>query len=91
MPKPICVACARFYKPFKLGVTVLEQMPKHSSGVKPGNDQHYDWQPYKVWHADVYRCDGCFDEIVVGFGMRPIWERHHETEMPPPDVIVNDC
>jgi hypothetical protein len=95
MLKPICVSCGRFFKPLKNGVRVLEQMPTvelPQSGKGHGNE----WQPYKLWQADLSVCYGCGRMIVTGFGRNPISE-HYMPEFKkllleyPPDVTVNDC
>jgi DNA-directed RNA polymerase subunit RPC12/RpoP len=93
--KPICVKCGRYFKPFKIGIRVLEQMPREN-GVKPGNEHNDRWRPYKIWQADLYKCHGCGAEIVTGFGTTPIAE-HYMPQFEnvlaayPPRVTVNDC
>ena len=93
MPKPICVKCKRFFKPHRNGVFALEQMPTVNS-ARPGLEDQELWQPYKIWRADLYRCDGCGDEIVVGFGQNRLVE-HYEPEferfLPLVTQTVNDC
>jgi DNA-directed RNA polymerase subunit RPC12/RpoP len=85
--KPICVKCGRFFKPFKTGIRVLEQMPRENGA---------GWRPYKIWQADLYKCHGCGTEIVTGFGTAPIAE-HYMPQFEnllvayPPRVTVNDC
>jgi hypothetical protein len=54
------------------------------------------WEPYKLWQADKYQCEGCGHEIVVGFGRQPIRERHHEdfdqaVRSFKAEYQVNDC
>ena len=50
--------------------------------------------PYKLWQADLLRCNGCGAEIIVGFGLQPIAERF-ETEFQQKLAYVthtvNDC
>ena len=93
MPKPICVKCRRFFKPARNGVRVLEQMPveKHA---QPGTEDEDRWKPYKLWQADLLRCNGCGTEIIVGFGMEPSAE-HYEPEfqqkLAHAAYTVNDC
>jgi hypothetical protein len=96
MPKPICVTCKRFFKPARNGQIVLEQMPARE-GVQPGVGDEEGWRPYKLWMADLMRCDGCGTEIVYGFGMNPLSEHYREgfeewLEVSRDGmVVVNDC
>jgi hypothetical protein len=90
MPKPVCVPCARFFRPYKNGTRVLEGMPVPSD-TRPGLEDPDNWKPYKVWVADMYKCEGCGAEIVVGFGFSPMWERHYDRPQPHHHVRVNDC
>jgi hypothetical protein len=89
MPKPVCIACRRYFKIAHTGRYVLEQVPG-------GPDS---WQPYKLWSADILRCDGCGKEIVSGFGREPIAE-HFDSDFEgtlarikasSALIIVNDC
>jgi hypothetical protein len=93
MPKPICVKCKRFFKPHRTGVWPLEQMPT-VSGAQPGTREEAAWQPYKIWSADLYRCEGCGGEIIVGFGQNRVSE-HFEADfdkwLPRVTHTVNDC
>jgi hypothetical protein len=93
MPKPICVKCKRFFKPHRNGVFALEQMPA-ANDVRPGLEDEANRRPYKIWRADLYRCEGCGDEIVVGFGQHPLSE-HYQPEFarwtPFVTHTVNDC
>jgi hypothetical protein len=89
MPKPVCVACNRFFKIAHTGRYVLEQMPA-------GPDA---WVPYKLWSADVLRCSGCDKQIIVGFGRQPIAEHFHpdfedtlaRIKASSEIIVVNDC
>ena len=90
MPKPVCVACQRFYRPYKTGQWVVEGKPIEE-GAKPGLAEPHLWVPYKMWQSDKYRCEGCHHEIVVGFGLRPVWQ---DFQGPMPEyshIKVNDC
>jgi hypothetical protein len=31
-------------------------------------------EPYKLWDADLYRCDDCGAEVITGFGAAPLVE-----------------
>jgi hypothetical protein len=77
MPKPVCVSCKRFFKPFKNGIYVLEQMPEGNDMV-PGTEMEENWRPYKIWRADLLWCEGCGKKIVSGFGMQHMAE-HYES------------
>jgi hypothetical protein len=93
VPKPICVKCKRFFKPHRNGVFALEQMPT-VSGAQPGLEEEALWQPYKIWRADLYRCGGCSDEIIVGFGAGRLTEHYEpqfEKVLPFVTYTVNDC
>ena len=95
--KPICVKCERFYRPKKNGTPFVEMMPK--SGFKrpeSGTTDRDAWEPYKLWHGDLWACQGCGHELIVGTGSAPISEHFR------PDftdqimawgakLIVNDC
>jgi hypothetical protein len=96
MPKPICVPCERFYQPQQNGFPFLEGMQRDGlRAAAPGKDHNDDWQDYKLWVGDKWRCPGCGHEIVVG-ALNPASERH----MPDfklmrdrfgPRFRVNDC
>ena len=94
MPKPMCCACARFYRPDKNGVYVLEQKPIGPDRVPPGLEAPDKWEPYKIWVADRWRCDGCGSQIVVGWGSTPVSE-HYKPDfddwMSHVAETVNDC
>ena len=90
MPKPVCVKCAKFYRPKQNGCFWMEGMPEYSA-----SDQK-SWVPYKLWHGDLWACEGCGSEIIVGHGRHPIRERHHfdfkNAEKDYPTVVqVDDC
>ena len=93
MPKPICVKCKRFFKPAWNGVVALEQMPLQQR-AEPGTGDEGLWTPMKIWQADLLRCAGCGDEIIVGFGRRPIAEHYEDRFARALDFVthtVNDC
>lgn len=73
--KPICVKCARFYRPLKNGVYFREGMPTVD---RPGRGLAYDeqWQDYKLWSGDMWRCEGCDATIIVGVGAHPVIEHY---------------
>jgi hypothetical protein len=91
------VKCQRFFRPFRNGTPVLEQMPKENR-APPGTEHPEQWAPYKLWVADLWRCEGCGAEIVVGFGPGP-WGEHFQPSFDAALerararglVTVNDC
>lgn len=97
MPKPVCVPCQRFFRPKRNGTGVLENAPK-VNGAPAGTTAPDQWRPYKLWDADMYECEGCGAQIVVGFGREPMAE-HFQTERFAKRlaakgdhvVTVNDC
>jgi hypothetical protein len=97
MPKPVCVKCQRFFKPFRNRTPMLEQMSRVSKAA-PGAEHPEQWEPYKLWVADLWRCDGCGSEIVVGYGAEPVGEHFQpsfdaalERARARGLVTVNDC
>ncbi len=95
MLKPICVDCRRFFKPKKTGYYFTEGMPI-TNGVRPGIADAALWKPYKVWSGDIYECDGCHKTIIVGIGLKPVSQQHHEDfhavrEKLDARFQVNDC
>lgn len=93
MPGPVCVGCRRFYRARRNGVRVLEQMPEHAR-AEPGVGAEASWVPYRVWLADLYRCEGCGHEIIVGFGHAPIGEHYRPdfaAQLAAVSHTVNDC
>ena len=75
MLKPICVKCARFYRPKRNGYNFTEGMPV-GTGTKPGHEMADRWKPYKRWSGDLWECLGCGHELLSGVGMQPIAIQH---------------
>lgn len=94
MPKPACVPCGRFFRPRRNGQRVVESMPK-GGGAPAGNSRPDLWQPYKVWMADLWECEGCGAQIISGWGSGPIAEQHRddfERQLSVSFTItINDC
>lgn len=67
----VCRPCMRFFRVVKVGVYVEEGMRV------TGPDGTAGWGPYKLWVADLHRCEGCGHELLAGFGMGPVAE-HYE-------------
>ena len=99
---PICIPCARFYRPEKNGYTFLEGMPISPDlhkRVEPGNgsDSKY-WHPYKLWRGDLWKCEGCGHLTIAGVAQRhmsehymPDFKSHVDTYATKPVFQVNDC
>lgn len=75
MPKPVCVPCQRFFRPKRNGFAVVEGRPI-GNDAPPGTSAPDRWLPYKLWESDMYECQGCGAQILVGFGMAPISEHY---------------
>ncbi len=77
--RPICVKCQRFYLPERNGAPLLEQMPDNDKpGPLAGTIEAHRWHPYKLWMGDLWICEGCGSEIVVGVGTKPLAEHYQE-------------
>ena len=97
MVKPICVSCQRFYRPKKNGVYFIEAMPKAGcERAPPGTTAPHMWTPYKLWVADLWKCNGCGHELIVGASREPLAE-HYDPDFVamcasrPLACTVNDC
>lgn len=94
MPKPVCVACQRFYRPKTIGFGWIEGMPRDNA--LPGRAEPDKWSPYKLWNSDLWECPDCGSEIIVGHGANPISE-HYLPEFADQVAVfeatlqVNDC
>lgn len=94
--KPICIPCQRFFRCVHTGFYFTEGMPK-VSGAAPGTLAPENWQPYKLWSGDKFKCEGCGAEIVSGFGRDPIRVQHQPDFAEMAEALgadnyqVNDC
>ena len=85
--KPVCKKCGLFFRAKKNGFFFVEGMPV-GGGV---------WKPYKIWLGDLWGCQGCGAEIVIGVGREPISEHYQPgfSEMldqsKASQLQVNDC
>lgn len=75
MPKMVCANCERQLKIEKSGVFVIETF--------------LDDQPYKIWNADLWKCDSCKTEIVSGFGHGSLSEHYMDNFDEVLDKAVN--
>lgn len=93
--KPICVPCQRFYRPKHNGEAFIEAMPVRQPAA-PGTSHPENWAPYKLWSGDLWECQGCQGQIIVGVGQHPIAE-HYQPEFEldcrrlKARIVVNDC
>jgi len=81
----VCVPCRRFFHRLENGVTIEEGMPSSQPG---------EWQGYKLWAADLFKCEGCGAEIVAGFAQSPMAEHYQERYahlQPSARFRVDDC
>jgi hypothetical protein len=77
MPKPACLKCQRFYRPKHNGIFVEERMPSFS-GAAAGTSQPNSWEPYKLWCADLWECEGCGHQLVSGYAREPVAEHYQQ-------------
>lgn len=95
MPKPACPKCQRFYRPKKNGYAFIEAMPVGGVRAPPGTEAPEMWKPYKLWVGDLWACEGCESEIIIG-ALHPVAE-HYQTEFAAqvarlqPETTINDC
>jgi len=97
MPKPACISCQRFLRPHKNGVYFIESAPKDGVRAAPGHADPGLWYPYKVWCGDLWKCQGCGVEIIMGAGLQPV-AIHHMKDFVQTinntgacDIVINDC
>jgi hypothetical protein len=65
--KPVCVPCQRFFRAKKNGFYFIEGMPVGGvARAEPGTDHPEQWEPYKLWVGDLYECEGCGAQTIVG-------------------------
>lgn len=95
--KPVCVKCQRFYRPKRNGQPLLEGMPHGPGSGEPGTASPESWLAYKLWMGDLWECQGCGHQIVVGVIAGPVAE-HYQPEFKKHleyfgdrIVRVNDC
>lgn len=98
MPKPICVKCQRFYRPKRTGTYFTEQMPTGATkDSPPGTAAPELWRPYKLWCGDLWECQGCGSQLIVGTGFKPIRENYdadfeeERQRLGAHKILVNDC
>lgn len=75
--RPVCAPCQRFFRCEKTGYYFIEAMPV--AGVdrpEPGTVSPEHWTPYKVWVGDLWRCEGCGAQVVVGVARSPLSEHY---------------
>jgi len=84
------------------GFYFVEGMPKYKGDgirIEPGLIEPENWEPYKLWQGDIWECQGCSSQIIVGTGMNPVTE-HYKADFKEdvknlsqwdPPYQVNDC
>ncbi len=85
--KPICVPCRRFFRVQKTGKYFIEGMPTERHAA-PGTAQPELWKPYKLWSGDLWKCEGCGAEVIVGTGRDAIAE-HYQPDFVEKAVRLN--
>ena len=79
----------------KMEPPFIEGMPKFN-GARPGNEDPNAWKPYKIWMGDLWECNGCGAEIIVGVGRHSVSEHYYHNfkamiEKLNARIQVNDC
>lgn len=92
--KPVCPKCACYFYPKKNGTPYLEMKPR-GNGAPRGHDAPEMWEPYKLWLGDLWACQVCGFEIIIG-ALHPACEDYRpefETMIDSfnPQIKVNDC
>jgi len=62
--RPVCVECRVEMRPETNGIGVLDMA---------------NFGPYKIWHADKWKCPKCGYEIVMGFGSMAVAEHYEDS------------
>lgn len=99
MPKPVCIKCKRFYRVKRNGMPWVECMPRPhdaSATLRRGVGADNQWEPYKLWQSDLWICEGCGHELLVGHGQAPMSEHYMpgfdtECHRSGVHIYVNDC
>ena len=68
-PGYACAECEAFLRPKRNGIYVLETM----------HDDELYRIPYKVWMADLWACECCGKEIILGYGQNPLSVKHEDS------------
>jgi hypothetical protein len=72
----------------------VESMPIED-GALPGTADPQSWQPYKIWHSDLFECEGCGHQLITGHGREPISEHYKKKEFAHclqfVSGTINDC
>jgi hypothetical protein len=94
--KPVCVPCQRFFRPKTNGFYFTEAMPI-GNDAEPGTVAPEKWTPYKTWVGDLWECQDCGAQVVVGVPSSPINEHYkpdfqeQRIALRADQLIVNDC
>lgn len=75
----------------------VEGMPKGTANWQDP-DYHDDkhWQDYKLWRGDLWECESCGHEVVVGVAAEPIRIQHEPDFQEVKERLgvtlrINDC
>lgn len=95
MPKPVCVPCQRFFRPKRNAFAWIEGKPD-GNDAPPGTEAPDRWSPYKLWNSDMWECQGCGAQIVVGHAHQHVAEHYQdhfaaEVARTGATLQVNDC
>jgi len=69
-------------------------MPVNGAVVGSAYSDH--WLPYRLWFGDLWECEGCHAQIVVGVAQQPMAE-HYQPQFEEvvkrygAELQVNDC
>jgi hypothetical protein len=60
-----------------------------------GNEASDQWTPYKLWVGDLWECQGCNNQIIVG-ALHPLSEHYRDdfedaVSKAGATIKVNDC
>lgn len=79
MPKPACAKCGLFFRPKRNGQVFEEGMPNgFDKQVRYTADDGTPWSSYKLWNGDLWECQGCGAQILVGaHPTQPMAEHFH--------------
>ncbi len=69
--QPVCVACLKFMRCERNDVTVEETMQPP--------DPAQPHVSYRLWQADLWKCEDCGHQVITGFGRGPSSEMHQQT------------
>lgn len=76
-------------------------MPRGSTDnderIEPGTSMADQWEPYKLWIGDLWECQGCKAQIVIGISLGSPVAEHFQPDFKDKVAMlnatfqVNDC